>query len=354
MILKNKRVGLFLLIVIYLTVYGKDDTTLPKDSLIVKDKKGKGLIILPLIYHSPETGWAVGSRLGKYSKDNKSNVFANLFLSQKLQFEIYFGGEVYEKEWKIIPKLKWSRWVDPYYGLGNETKDKSKVTYEERFFWSYVSVQRNFGELFIGTEIETRIEKMYDSIPQNPYGGRDWYIAGLGSRITHDTRNNVFYPSKGHFYEASVRYYLPIKNGLEFSRLILDYREYFNFFHVKDIIFAFQMKADLTIGQVPIQIIPAVGDIVRGYDQTRYKDFKVLYGQFESRYPIWKKISGTLFLGCGDVFETFNDISKKDIKIAGGIGLRYRVNDNKINLRLDFAINRDKEFSFYFNIGEAF
>jgi hypothetical protein len=331
---------------------------LPKDTIITaitaKDASSKtgDILGVPFIYYAPETGWAAGGRLGYYWKKNQSCIYSNLFLSQKNQYELFFGGEIYRGQWKFIPKLKGSKWIDLYYGLGNNSQDLLKIPYNEKFIWAFLSAQRRFGPIYAGLEAESRVEKTFNTLPENLPGSKDWHTAGIGARITFDSRENIYYPSNGQFCESSLRFFLPFNRSLSYFRWIVDYRHFNHFF--KNVILALQLKTDLSSGDIPIQVMPSVGDLVRGYETYRYRDNAVIYGQIETRAPVWKRFSGVAFLGAGDVFRTFQDLGAERIKIAVGGGLRFRLTENKVNLRLDCAMNRQSNLSMYLEIGEAF
>lgn len=314
--------------------------------------KSGEILAVPFIYYAPETGWATGGRLGYYRLDDQSNIYTNLFISQKLQFEIFFGGEIFGEHWKYIPKLKFSRWVDFYYGYGNTSLESAKMQFEERFLWGYFSAQRRFGSFYLGPVAEIRVERMLDSIPMHIPGSRDWHAAGLGAAATYDTRSSIYYPDNGSFFEITLKQYLPVQDALAYFRLDADFRNFYSPLH--RFIIASQIFFDYAAGETPFQLLPSVGDIVRGYDASRFRANRAVAGQVETRFPIWKRFRGAAFFGIGDVFDGLDDIGFEQLKLAGGIGTRIRLTDNDVNLAVDFAVNRDLTPSFYIEIGEAF
>lgn len=346
--IKSNIIKLFLIVLLTIEIIPADSTKVNRTD---STKNGK-IVGVPFIYYSPETGLAGGGRLGYYWINKKSNVYTNVFISQKKQYELFFGGEIYYDVWKTNPKIKFSKWVDTYYGLGNHSKKDNKIDYDEKFFWLYLSVQRKINNIYGGMIIECRGEKTNIHLLNHLPGSWNWHTAGTGVILTYDTRDNIYYPSKGHYLETIYRYYIPFLNALSYSRLTIDYR-YFNKINRK-IIIALQMKSDFSSENIPIQVIPSAGDIIRGYEENRYKDKIALCSQLEGRIHIWRKISVVAFYGIGDVFRRLDDLSIKYIKVAGGIGLRYMVTEDKVNLRLDFAVNKDGGTAFYLDFGEAF
>lgn len=106
--IKNKTINALLSILFTISVITAGSTEVKKPD---STKKGK-IIGVPFIYYSPETGLAGGGRLGYYFLNKQSNVFTNLFLSQKRQYELFFGGDIYYDLWKSKQKIKFSKWID--------------------------------------------------------------------------------------------------------------------------------------------------------------------------------------------------------------------------------------------------
>lgn len=333
---KSKLVLLFL---IFTIIYAEKETA-------TKEKNGD-IVGFPFFCYAPETGIAGGGRLAYFWKDG-SNVYTNIFLSQKLQIELFFGGDINKKEYRIVPKFKISYWTDYYYGKGSVIEKVGQI-YDERFTWGYLSVQKKKNLFYYGFDVDGRYEKS-DIIGADIIGSGLWYVFGIGTKESYDTRDDLNYPTNGVYIEGFYRYYVPIRNSLSFSKLSLNAR-YYN--SVKKVIIASQLKGEYSGNCTPVQVLPSVGDVIRGYNQTYYKDNLLISSQIEARMPIWRKFSGTIFVGLGDVFGV-NGFKIDNIKIAGGLGIRYQLTSSKVNLRLDYAINKNLENSFYIDIGESF
>jgi outer membrane protein insertion porin family len=84
----------------------------------------------------------------------------------------------------------------------------------------------------------------------------------------------------------------------------------------------------------------------------------IIEGSFELRNPIYKDLSGAIFLDYGNVWEDWLGFDLLDLRYAIGAGLRYNTLIGP--LRLDFAwkINRqaqdDKNYEIHISIGQAF
>ena len=82
--------------------------------------------------------------------------------------------------------------------------------------------------------------------------------------------------------------------------------------------------------------------------------------QAEFRFPIWRFIRLHAFAGIGDVYNT-DKWHWATPKVGYGLGLRFAINDAKVNIRLDIARNNIykawntwESYAFYITATEAF
>lgn len=93
-------------------------------------------------------------------------------------------------------------------------------------------------------------------------------------------------------------------------------------------------------GEVPFSILPPMGgsQYMRGYYEGRFRDniFTTLQGEW--RFPIKSRFRGGVFVGIGEVAGSVAELSTSYVEFSGGSGLRYRLNEEGIHIRLDYAI----------------
>jgi hypothetical protein len=138
------------------------------------------------------------------------------------------------------------------------------------------------------------------------------------------------------------------------TSLKLDYRQYVPTWLGQ--VFAWQVKFETALGsEVPFQMLPTVGgsDNIRGIRERKYIDNSMFEVQMEYRIPIWWRLKAVVFCSVGDVFDIYNPSIVKP-KVGYGAGIRCRINDARVNLRVDFAGNNYGEFKFYITATEAF
>jgi outer membrane protein assembly factor BamA len=72
----------------------------------------------------------------------------------------------------------------------------------------------------------------------------------------------------------------------------------------------------------------------------------------EYRYPVWEYMDGQLFFDAGRVFDSIKDVSFKDFKYSGGIGLRFVAGEYFLS-RLQLAYGNEG-FRVLFKTSQAF
>lgn len=195
----------------------------------------------------------------------------------------------------------------------------------------------------------------------------------LGATAHYDSRDNVFYPSKGIF--AKVTAAAAWTNKIEIPQgqqatinglLSADFRHYVPL--PSNLVFAWQFKAQLMLSEYDIShltlypMLPRLGgqDGLRGIHSDMFRDDIMLALQAELRIPIWSIFRAAVFAGIGDVYD-YHNWHWAVPKVGYGIGLRAAINKAKVNIRFDIARsnvdprwNNINAYSFYLTATEAF
>ena len=94
--------------------------------------------------------------------------------------------------------------------------------------------------------------------------------------------------------------------------------------------------------------------MMRGFRQGMYRENLLMSLQTEYRMPIYKRLKAAVFCTTGDVVNT-NNFQINKLKVSYGAGLRYRLNDARVHLRVDLAKNNyGEKLQFYITATEAF
>jgi outer membrane protein assembly factor BamA len=342
-------------------IYSQNDTSKPKR-----------LLIFPVVAKSIETGWSFGtvgvltfrlSPADTLSRTSSVNLLL-LYSTKKQLITALNGSQYFDKEKYILnEQFSFSSFPDKFWGLGKNTPDSAEESYKFNQYYIYLHLLRKIApDLFVGLlyekqkvwNISYETGGLFDQ--QKVLGRTSYHVAGLGSSLTYDKRDDAFAPSKGFFCQLSFNHFDKFwGSDYNYTNVVLDIRKYIPV--SKNQVLAFQLFSFNNTGEVPIRSLAAFGGAsrMRGYYEGRYKDLCQLIVQGEYRFPVYKRIGMVAFGGGGNVGSNALDYSLSDLKFSCGAGLRIPLNKKeKLNLRIDYGIGQGKNSGFYLQLGEAF
>ena len=337
------------------------------DSLVQSSFK---LQFYPYLFYTPETHLAFGAAAISYFRsptnvENKlSKIVLSGYYSTRKQYIIILAPEVYfHNEKYFIPgKLQLGNYADKFWGIGNKTPNIPNPDYiigsASLDFSLQLKIKDNFKA---GIVIELKHSKIRDK-KENPFllsnsvrGVNGGMIFGSGISLSIDSRDNMFYPSVGRYYEFEILVFSQmLGSDFDFNLCRLNLREYFS--PAKNQILAFQLYGDWSGGYPPFYELPALGEqnTLRGYFLGRYRDKKYVLTQAEYRTTIWWRIGLVGFAGVGDVVNRIDLLQLSSLKYSVGAGLRFALDvKEKLNVRIDFGVGKNSS-GIYFAVEEAF
>ncbi len=336
-----------------------------------KESKRSSWIALPIVFYTPETKWAVGVgafydyRPKNVSLDARpSSIGAQASYTQNKQWEFGLVPDFFFKneEYRVVGFINVRKWVDKFYGIGNENPVDGEENYTTRTFNYYVRFQKLIRSDF---HIAIQHEFQYNNIIETDAGGRlgtglvpgsePNSVSGLTVLFNWDSRDNLFAPLRGIWCEASASIFRKwLGSDYTFERYNVNLRTYIPTFprHV----LALQSFNNFIIGEAPFQIMSFLGgqNLMRGYYMGRFRDNNAIVLQGEYRMPVWWRIGAAAFASVGDVAHKIGHFRLSDFKVTYGVGIRFAIDPKEmINFRIDFAW-ADDSTGFYFTVTEAF
>jgi outer membrane protein assembly factor BamA len=334
-----------------------------------EEKKGR-LVVLPIIFYSPETKIAGGFggiysfRTSNKARSRPSSIRMGMIYTQQKQVMIEIGSDIYLKneEYRLKGKINFINFSERFYGIGSSTSEDMREDFTSRISRINIDLRRKlFQKLYVGIHYDrehnnvVKVEEDGQLVRREILGSEPGTISGIGFLINWDARNNIFFPSTGDFCELSATLF---RNGLgssyDFTRYRLDLRKYFPLFSSH--VLAFQGYLSMNTGNPPFQMLSLMGgqNWMRGYYRGRFRDKNMIVLQMEYRVPLIWKFGIVGFLGIGDVAEKVDNFVLKDFKYSAGFGFRYMLSrKEKINVRFDFGFCKES-FGFYVAVSEAF
>jgi outer membrane protein assembly factor BamA len=338
----------------------------PLDTL---HKAGKWNFI-PILYAQPEIGVGFGARAVKIFRDTPqsrpSTVPFTFIYTTKQQTIANVRSDLWylNNRYHFSSLVGYQNYPFKFYGIGNQAPLGAEEFYTTRILEFFVAFEKRILEgLYLGGRYEFRYENTIQKeanklLDQNKVlGSEGQRSSGIGVSVIYDTRDNIYQPAKGFYHQLSaLTFPKALGSRYSFNRYRADLRHYVRL--LPSHIIAIQAQLTFTTGTIPFQQLAQIGgpDLMRGYFQGRYRDRHMMVYQAEYRLPIPFKFTNRFkvagFASAGQVAEHPGNFSLNKFKYAGGVGLRYRFNEEGLNIRLDVGVGQATYFYFAFN--EAF
>ena len=360
---------------------------------------------IPVVNYSPESTWEFGAaaqgyfRLPNQERTSIVQLDGTYSLNHQwyinAQGSLYFGRKNHTTQpyttlhhttphsWQLQFRAGYSDRPATYYGVYDDPHFANQGNTGIGMLRKGLPYQLQRGYLNIQTPIyvgkNIAVGPMADMLIAR-FSIQDTYTTvnplvqiALGATAHYDSRDNVFYPSKGIF--AKVTAAAAWTNKIEIPQgqqatinglLSADFRHYVPL--PSNLVFAWQFKAQLMLSEYDIShltlypMLPRLGgqDGLRGIHSDMFRDDIMLALQAELRIPIWSIFRAAVFAGIGDVYD-YHNWHWAVPKVGYGIGLRAAINKAKVNIRFDIARsnvdprwNNINAYSFYLTATEAF
>jgi len=310
--------------------------------------------VLPVVSYLPETGLGGGLSSGLHrhveGAARPTSFFATALFTTEHQGLLDLAADSTLPGGTVLGvRARALDFPDRFYGIGPHTQDAQMEHFTRRSVELVSSVEfpiPGLNHLRLGPRLDLRAEQITAEpggvLAAGGVSGADGssYLAG-GLSATWDTRDRPFWPGRGSLIQAWAVFATDgtARNGA-FSRGVLELRHFLPLGH--DRVLGLHAYGEQASGAVPFTLLPRLGNtrFLRGIREGRYRDDLVWALQSELRSPLWWRFSGTAFLAAGDVAPSLSAVRIDDAKVAGGLGLRYRLTDEGANVRLDVAASR--------------
>ena len=175
----------------------------------------------------------------------------------------------------------------------------------------------------------------------------DLRIGRLSLVVDHDTRNNIFSPTDGHFVEAEFVSARPWLGGT------VSYEQFnirgFNWTPIGDFVLGLRGDLQTSSGDIPFFARPFV--TMRGIPAQRYQGDDALAAEVELQWlatPRWTLLG---FGGAGKAWGPRDSFSQAQTASAGGVGIRYLIaRVLGLTAGIDVAYS-DGDTAFYIQVG---
>ncbi|RJG05738.1 hypothetical protein D3870_06640 [Noviherbaspirillum cavernae] len=244
-----------------------------------------------------------------------------------------------------------------FYGGGDALGDDFKIGYSLKGWMSSQQALYRLGssDNFIGLRwIYLDLDNSFDSgrepplLPPQSFASKS---SGLGLSFEHDSRDNIFTPSRGVMAALDTMFYTP---GLGSDNSFQTYRAHvFAYTPIaKSVVLGGRLDGRAARGDVPFYQLPFID--MRGVPAARYQDDNVAVAEVEARWNVTDRWGVIGFAGVGRAWgktQGFDDVGNK---VSKGAGVRYQIaRALGMWVGMDYAWGPDGERAFYIQIGNA-
>lgn len=322
----------------------------------------------PVVTGSPETGIGGGLVVGWFEGGGvgprPSSAVATGMVTSKGHRILSFFPELYllDGRLEVSGALQAQKYPNTFFGLGAGTTESMEEAFTSRSLTGELAVRvevrpgLRVGALLMARHdrlVETEVEGLLATaaVP----GAEGGTSSGVGLVAVLDTRDHLYAPRQGIRGEVRVETFAPaLGSDYRFERAAIDVRRFLPVGESGAL--AARGYAATTWGDAPFYELPQIGaqGLLRGYLEGRFRDRAAAAAEVELRLPLAGRFGAALFAGIGGVGPDLLDLpGPAELERAVGAGLRYRLNDGGVNVRVDYGIGREGG-GLYLGIGEAF
>ncbi|MBK9322513.1 MAG: BamA/TamA family outer membrane protein [Bdellovibrionaceae bacterium] len=339
----------------------------------LKEDYSKKLILLPIVYYTPETKISAGAlfvkNLWKEKEGHTSSLLGSLSLTENKQTLATLAPKLYfnRGDWDLSGSFFYSYYPNRYYGRGVNNSLKDPEPYTENNLLLSLGVGKNlYSHLFIRVGTTKDQRKIVDSQPSGLIAGEiqavteDLEVQSANIGFEWDERDFPQAPIEGAWYRITHSWFTPVdrqggKTLAPFRKIDFDFRKYTPV--TTRWAGALQLLASEVQGNyVPFQYLNFIGGGVRmrGFYNGQYRDFALGMIQTELRFDWRPNWLFSIFGGVARLGRHLDDIPSSESFYSGGGGVHYILDpENRTKLRLDMGFN-GKERGVYFLVGDAF
>ncbi|MFS4447098.1 BamA/TamA family outer membrane protein [Maribacter sp. 2307UL18-2] len=364
----NFRIVVFFLLAlcaISKSVCGQEPTPKVNDST-----KNLKIRVLPVLFFLPETGLGYGGisigtfRFKNESADSRpSTIQAAATLTSKKQILLFAPFEIYadEEKWRFVGEVGFYKYFYNFFGIGIDSREEDLETYDVTFSRARLTVLREIVPKFsVGLAYEfdkygTPTLKEDGLIDAGDFLGKEGgIISNLGISTVYDSRDNIFFPTKGLFIQGNLlASFKAVGSDFSYNKWILDSR-YYQKIKGRHVLATNLYFANNGEGAPFLDLNSLGSRRTRGFDNRRFQDNAEWSMALEYRFPLYRRIEGVAFGSTATVSKDFGSLFSSAFKNAAGIGLRYTLNKKEgTRIRMDYGISGEGG-NFYFTINEAF
>jgi outer membrane protein assembly factor BamA len=330
--------------------------------------------VFPFIMYDTDVGFGYGGRAKFIS-----------YLSQKESFDFVIFNSTKGERWygfnfsipdaeirqgKKYPfsfdlRAEYQKYLKYYFygiGGGSREEDQTEFIYEQKKL--RITIGKGFSPHFV-VEVSYFLKNVHYIDPAEDRPFTD-ILGAVGEQfspfvslvVRYDTSDSQIHPQKGMrliFQNDWASRFFGNKNA-SFYRFSLDFRKYTHLFGQRDVLAFRTLVQKISGEEIPLfEMLDLGGNsemtAMRGYKMNRFVDKGKFLLNTEYRFPLLRKLGGTVFLDGGLLWPSWSEIKFNNIAVDVGWGLRYYLQNFVV--RFDMGLSSE-DLGIYFNFGHVF
>ncbi len=328
--------------------------SLPERVIDLISDDTKRIWVFPSVRYSTSKGISFG---GTFLFNNMFYEHKDLAVSGKIYTNLdrsvsisYSKAPTFENPWLYSIKAKYHLDTNAdFYGVGIDTSDHDKSIYSEKkgsFLieagqvlrrFQFVRIVGNVGVLYTDTDTspggysKPGIQETFDPRILVGFGDQILWIR-YGLAVSYDSRIPSGHPYRGWHYYFGVDRFEDPRGSYDHFLFSGGIATVINLYQEENTI-AIGVRARSAEdwgGALPFYQLNALdkGSPLRGFPSGRFRDRRVIVGNIEYRFPMWKGYwpdpvfgLGTLFVDVGKPFDDIESFTRGGVLYSVGIGL---------------------------------
>jgi hypothetical protein len=249
---------------------------------------------------------------------------------------------------------------ESFYGIGPDSRKEDEADYTREFFGADVSLGVDlFYRLSLRVYTGFHLNNILPGRESEETSLTDLYNAatlpGLETNVNlfmitlsflSSSTNRPGNPSQGYEIEVGGSYYQQANDdNYNFFKTTADVRHYIHLFYDRVLVIraAAELTDPLSGKSVPFYYLSELSEDIsfRGFERGRFRDFDLILGSLEYRYPISNNFESILFSDAGQVSsDIFQNYNASNWEVTWGIGLRYVSMKGSVS-KIELARSRD-------------
>lgn len=331
-------------------LFDKDWNWAPVPMIISNPTLGTGLSLALMYVHPQKEGDPNG-------RSDVTGVVGMYTSTDSWATGLFHSGSYFEDRLRASGGLFYADFNLKFYGIGNDSPIRdTPIDYNAKItaFMPKSLFKLGTTNWFAGPAYRfMKFDNRFDLSPVLP-GLSEVHIptqtAGLGLVVSHDSRDNNMWASRGNWFEIEVADYGEwLGSDFDYEKIKAKFVHYIPL--VEQVTLAYRLDGEMIGGDAPFYDLASLN--LRGFAQGFYSDKVSATAQVQGNWQFHRRWIAMVFGGGGRVSDDFSNIGSETTRWAGGTGIRYVLNEKqKLSLGIDITYG-DDEFGVYIAMGDG-